>query len=203
VDMNDIIKEKREEQGLSQAALARMVGVESRQIRRYEAGDSHPTLPVAVKIAQALGISVDELAGLSTHRIDLSGHWWASWQTSKNREEVITAQEVDIRQQSDLLKIQTTTRGIAVEDGGYHWTGELRLWDNEVLIGWYAAADGGVRSKGSFYFVAHPHGIHMQGRWVGMSYDGKIQSGWGAIAQSEDDARRLIEHLKQQGGIDG
>lgn len=198
VDMGDIIKQKREELDLSQTALAKLVGVESRQIRRYEAGDSHPTLPIAAKIAQALGISVDELAGLDTHRVDLSGQWWASWQTSKDFEEVITAQEVEIRQQGDQLKIETTTRGIEVEEGGYHWKGELRLWDNEVLIGWYAADDGAVRSKGSFYFSVHPHGIHMKGRWVGMSYDGKIRTGWGAIGRTEADVRGLIEELKQE-----
>lgn len=198
VEMQAIIKEKREELGLSQAALAKQVGVEARQIRRYEAGESHPNLPIAVKIAQALGISVDELAGISSHRIDLSGNWWASWQTTKDFEEVITAQEIEIRQQGDHLKVETTTRGISVEDGGYHWKGELRLWGNEVLIGWYAAADGAVRSKGSFYFSVHPHGIHMTGRWVGMSYDGKIRTGWGAIGRSEDDVRGLIEQLKRE-----
>jgi hypothetical protein len=45
------------------------------------------------------------------------------------------------------------------EDGGYLWRGELRLWDNEILMGWYAANDGSVRSKGTMYFVMHPHGI--------------------------------------------
>jgi hypothetical protein len=33
-----------------------------------------------------------------------------------------------------------------------------RLWDNEVLMGWYAANDGSIRSKGTMYFVLHPHG---------------------------------------------
>jgi transcriptional regulator with XRE-family HTH domain len=198
VEMNEIIQEKREERGLSQAALGKLAGVEARQIRRYEAGESHPTLPVAVKIAKALGISVDELAGLATHRVDLAGSWWTSWQTSKDFEEVITAQEVEIRQQGEQLRIETTTRGIAVEDGGYHWKGELRLWDNEVLIGWYAAEDGAVRSKGTFYFTVHPHGVHMKGRWVGMSYDGSIRTGWGAIARSEAEARALIADLKQE-----
>jgi periplasmic divalent cation tolerance protein len=41
-------------------------------------------------------------------------------------------------------------------------------------MGWYAASDGSVRSKGTMYFVMHPHGIHASGRWVGLSYDGNI-----------------------------
>jgi hypothetical protein len=27
----------------------------------------------------------------------------------------------------------------ADEDGGYLWRGEPRLWDNELLMGWYGA----------------------------------------------------------------
>jgi hypothetical protein len=48
-----------------------------------------------------------------------------------------------------------------------------RLWDNEVLMGWYAANDGSIRSKGTMYFVLHPHGLNMSGRWTGLGYDGR------------------------------
>ena len=37
-------------------------------------------------------------------------------------------------------------------------------------MGWYAANDGSIRSKGTMYFVLHPHGLHMSGRWVGLGY---------------------------------
>ena len=47
-------------------------------------------------------------------------------------------------QERELITIQTLTRGISVEEGGYHWRGELRLWDQEVLMGWYTADDGSV-----------------------------------------------------------
>lgn len=46
-------------------------------------------------------------------------------------------------------------------------------------MGWYVADEGAVRSKGTMYFVLHQHGLHMVGRWVGLSYDGPIISGWG------------------------
>jgi hypothetical protein len=39
-----------------------------------------------------------------------------------------------------------------------------RLWDNEVLMDWYAANDGSIRPKGTMYFVLHPHGLNMS--WV-------------------------------------
>ncbi|GIH21489.1 helix-turn-helix transcriptional regulator [Rugosimonospora africana] len=198
MEMAEVLRQRRAELGMSQAELAAAAGVDKRQIRRYEAGEQQPVLSVAVAIAEALKISVGELAGIPSHRVNLSGDWWASWQTSKDGEEVITAQEVQFRQQMELISLQTITRGIDVEDGGYHWRGELRLWDNEILMGWYAANDGSVRSKGTMYFVLHPHGQAMQGRWVGISYDGKIVTGWGGMAHTEEEARAIIEELKAQ-----
>jgi hypothetical protein len=74
---------------------------------------------------------------------------------------------VEIKQEGSTLHIATLTRGLSVEEGGYHWSGELRLWDNEIVMGWYAANDGSIRSKGTMYFVVHPHGLSMSGRQVG------------------------------------
>ncbi|MDM4720350.1 helix-turn-helix transcriptional regulator [Micromonospora sp. WMMA1363] len=196
--MSEVLRRRRTELGMSQADLAAAAGVDRRQIRRYEAGEQQPVLSVAVAIANALDLAVGELAGIPSHKVNLSGEWWASWQTSKDGEEVITLQQVRFRQQGDLINVETATRGIAVEDGGYHWRGELRLWDNEILMGWYAADDGSVRSKGTMYFVLHPHGQHMAGRWVGVSYDGKIVTGWGAMARGEQEATDVIAELKQQ-----
>jgi transcriptional regulator with XRE-family HTH domain len=197
--MAEVLRRRRIELGMSQAELAEAAGVDKRQIRRYEAGEQQPVLSVAVAIAEALRISVGELAGIPTHRIDLTGDWWASWQTFKDQQEVITLQEVRFRQQGELINVETITRGLSIEEGGYHWRGELRLWDNEILMGWYAALDGGVRSKGTMYFVLHPHGQKMSGRWVGLSYDGQIVTGWGAMAHSGEEARGLIADLKERG----
>ena len=69
-------------------------------------------------------------------------------------------------------------------------------------MGWYAANDKSVRSKGTMYFTLHPHGQQLTGRWVGMSYDGAIVTGWGAMAHSEPDARALIGHLKLEEDLD-
>jgi hypothetical protein len=48
------------------------------------------------------------------------------------------------------------------------------------------------------YFVMHPHGIHATGRWVGLSYDGNIVTGWSSMARTEDEARELVGELKEQ-----
>jgi transcriptional regulator with XRE-family HTH domain len=201
MDMPEVIRRRRTELGLSQADLARAANVDQRQIRRYEAGEQQPVLSVAVAIADALKISVGDLAGVPTHRVQLSGEWWSAWQTYKDGAEIVTSQEVRVAQQADLLTLETITRGLPTEEGGYHWRGELRIWDNEVLMGWYAANDKSVRSKGTMYFALHTHGQQMIGRWVGMSYDGVVVTGWGSMAHSESDARALIDELKQRGDL--
>ncbi|SBW21139.1 hypothetical protein FDG2_1917 [Candidatus Protofrankia californiensis] len=201
--MSEVMRRRRAELGLSQADLATRVGVDRRQIRRYEAGEQQPLLSVGVAIAEVLGVSVAELLGRPTPRVDLSGLWWSAWQTFKDGDEIVTSQEVRIGdRQGDQMAIDALSRGsVTLEEGGYLWRGELRIWDNQVLMGWYAADDGSVRSKGTMYFVLHPHGINLTGRWVGLSYDGLIVTGWAATAKSDDEARALIEQLKQDGTL--
>jgi len=65
MEMSQVIRRRRAELGMSQADLGAAAGVDARQIRRYEAGQSQPTLSVAVAIADALGISLEELASNS------------------------------------------------------------------------------------------------------------------------------------------
>ena len=202
MELHDIIRQRRAELNMSQSDLAIKTGVDKRQIRRYESGDTQPSLPIAKAIANALGISIDELAGTDTHRIDLSGDWWACWQTWKDGVEIVNSHEVAIQQQGDRMTITGTTRGTqSYEDGGYIWEGELRLWDNEILMGWYVATEGAVRSKGTMYFVLHQHGVNMSGRWVGLSYDGPIITGWGAIAKTQDEVLNLMSQLQDKGAV--
>ncbi|QNE21917.1 helix-turn-helix transcriptional regulator [Kribbella qitaiheensis] len=198
----ELIRKRRTELRMSQAELAEKVGVGIRQIRRYEAGEQQPLLLVGVAIAEALKVSVTELAGATLlHRISLSGEWWMAWQTSQHGQEVITSQTVMLTQQGDLIHVKTNSRGsVTLDEGGYNWRGEMRLWDNKVLLGWYAAEDGAVNSKGTLYFVLHNHGINALGMWTGLSHDGNVVSGWGVLARSEDEARAQIAQLKKTVG---
>jgi transcriptional regulator with XRE-family HTH domain len=200
--IGEVLKRRRAELGMSQGELAAAAGVDARQIRRYEAGEQQPVLSVAVAIADALQISVGELAGIPKHKVDLTGDWYSGWQSYKDGRELIAVQAVRLKQQAELIQVETLARGRPVDDGGYHWRGELRLWDNEILMGWYASVDSSVRSKGTLYFVLHPQGRRMIGRWVGLSYDGKVITGWGAMAHSDDETRQLLAELLD-GGVPG
>jgi transcriptional regulator with XRE-family HTH domain len=55
------LKKLREKMGWSQAALAEHSGVPRPTIAHLEAGQANPTLAVALKVARALGTTVDEL----------------------------------------------------------------------------------------------------------------------------------------------
>lgn len=191
--MSEVMRERRAALSLSQAELAIAVGLDKRQIRRYELGEAQPTLPVAKALAQALGISIDELAGLGEQRLKITGDWWAAWQTAKDGVEVHTLQPVQLIQRGQDLEIRAIERSIEVQDGGYLWRGQLRLWDNEILMGWYAADDQAVRSKGTLYLVLHQHGQRMEGRWVGLSYDGPIETGRASLARNKDEAITILE----------
>jgi transcriptional regulator with XRE-family HTH domain len=194
MDMPEIIRTRRAQLGISQAELAKMAGLHVRQIARYEAGEQQPVLSVAVALAEALDIPLARLAGQITDDLDLSGPWWASWETFKEGVPRIDTHALEVHQRGERLFLDAD-RAIPVEEGSYRWRGELRLWDNEALMGWYRSTDAAVRSKGTMYLALHPHGTHAWGRWVGLSYDGLVITGWGAIARTRDQAHDLVQNL--------
>ena len=194
MDLGDIIRSRRNAIGLSQTELAKAAGVHVRQIARYEAGEQQPALSVAVALADALGFSIAQLAGQVSYELDLSGDWWCAWQTWKDGVPRIDTHPMEVHQRGELLQLDAD-RAVPVDEGSYQWRGELRLWDNEALMGWYRSTDGAVRSKGVLYLALHPHGTHAWGRWVGMSYDGLVVSGWGAMARTEAEAHKVVQDL--------
>lgn len=98
-------------------------------------------------------------------------------------------------QRGDLIEIEAITRGTPLDRGGYMWSGEMKVFDNEALIGFYTATEEAVRSKGSLYFSLHQHGQAATGRWVGLSFDGPIISGWASLARTREDVERLMDEL--------
>jgi hypothetical protein len=132
--------------------------------------------------------------------VTLDGRWWASWQTSRDGVEKIATQPVEIKQEGHVFQVAAVALGLRKEEGGYLWSGELRLWDNEILMGWYAANDGSVRSKGTMYFVLDALRSRMSGRWVGLGYDGEIMTGWATMGQTQEAAEETMGELLQGAG---
>jgi transcriptional regulator with XRE-family HTH domain len=194
-NFGEVLRRLRQDAGLSQAGLAAAAGIHLRQINRYESGEQQPALDVGMRLAAALGVSLDELAGGSSDHTKLDGMWWAAWQTFADGEQVIATQPVGLSQHGATVRIEALERSDENKRGGYLWRGELRLWDGQVLMGHYGAADGNVRSKGTMFFVLHAQGEHAHGRWVGLSYDGPVVSGHAVLARDQEEAKTVMNRL--------
>lgn len=71
-NIGNIIKYFRELKHLSQAKLAKQIGVSQRNVSYYESGDHIPPADVLKKLAFIFGISVDELVG--TKKVNSDGN---------------------------------------------------------------------------------------------------------------------------------
>ena len=114
--------------GLSQAQLADRAKVSLRQLARYEAGEQQPVLSAAVALADALGISLTQRAGQISYDLDLSGDWWAGWQTWKDGQPRVDTHTLEISQRGEVLQL-LAERATPLAEGSYRWQGELRLWE--------------------------------------------------------------------------
>jgi transcriptional regulator with XRE-family HTH domain len=197
--LGEVLREHRQRVGLSQADLAEAAGIHLRQIRRYESGEQQPVLSVAVRLADALGLTMNELTSRSGGHLNLTGRWWAGWQTFTHGDEVLATQPVEMEQHGLTVSIRALERSEENVRGAYVWTGELRVWDNQILMGWYTAVEENVRSRGTLFFVLHTQGGFMEGSWTGMSYVGPIVSGWAAIAHARDEVASVLERLRDRG----
>jgi hypothetical protein len=95
---------------MSQADLATRVGVDRRQCRRC---------PSPRRSRAPSAISIDELAGEDTHRVDLSGDWCACWQTVKDGAEVLNPHQITMRQRGDNVWRSSPSRAYPLDEGGY------------------------------------------------------------------------------------
>ena len=61
ITMNTKLRNRRLNVGLTQAEVARAVNIAEQAYQRYEYGKRDPAVPTAIKIAKALGCTVEEL----------------------------------------------------------------------------------------------------------------------------------------------
>jgi len=62
----------RKEKKISQGELAEKVGIHNNVLGRYERGEATPSVDMAAKIADALGVSLDYLIGKTDVELDMS-----------------------------------------------------------------------------------------------------------------------------------
>ncbi|NUP29907.1 MAG: helix-turn-helix transcriptional regulator [Nocardia sp.] len=195
----EAIRRARGRRRLSQRDLAVAVGVQLRQIGRYETGEQSPSLEIAVKLARVLQVPIAEIAGMTPSGIDLSGRWSAAWETQHDGVSRVEVHSLSVTQQGEILSLGAPEPG-AGKNGSFQWQGEVRIWDGESLVGWYRASDGLFGSKGTLYLALHPDGHLAWGGWWGQSFDGPMNRGWVTMARDEDQAAHAIDKLIETGG---
>src|SRR5215207_2467660 len=66
--LGERVRELRRERGLTLEALAERSGVSRAMISKVERGEKNPTLVVAAKVAEGLGVSLSQLVGFDERR---------------------------------------------------------------------------------------------------------------------------------------
>lgn len=199
--MSEVMKAKRNVLGLSQSKLAEIVGVTQRQIARYEAGEQQPVLGVAAAIANALGVSLSELAGEESPHPDLRGTWWSAWEQPGLARNPIAIDEIYIHQHEDTIRL-SPEGAVSATPAGHDWRGDLRMEERRVLVGSFRGGEAKVENKGTLYFVLDTENSRAQGRWVGLADDGSVATGWTSLARSQAEAREMVARLIGRGGSD-
>ena len=65
IPLGDKLRDLRNERNLSQAQLAKRIGVNSSTVALYETGDRLPSLPRLIALSRSLGVTTDYLLGVS------------------------------------------------------------------------------------------------------------------------------------------
>jgi transcriptional regulator with XRE-family HTH domain len=180
--LGEVMRRRSRALGLTQSVLAERAGVHVRQIRRYESGEQQPVLAVAARLAAALDVTLDELAGVAGPPTVVDGDWWAARQVRIDEHDVTVALPVRLTQHGSTIELEGLERGA--------WRGELRLWSGPTLTGWYAGAD--VRSRGTMLLLLRDDGRVADGRWVGVAAGGSIVTGAAALARTREEAQGAI-----------
>jgi len=66
--LGERVKELRRSRGLTLEGLAEISGVSRAMISKLERGEKNPTLVVAAKLAEGLGVTLSRLAGMEERR---------------------------------------------------------------------------------------------------------------------------------------
>jgi len=181
--VGEVVQARRHELGLTQTRVASAAGIPLDLYQRYESGEAELPLATAAVLADALDISLAVLAGTEARSIDFSGRWWATWQSGRLR-----PSEADFHM-VDGLRVGNR---VLLDSG---WRGELEVFGNEVLIGWYRPPGQGTRSRQGIFLWVPAGGDYLYGRWTGVADNNTVTSGWCVLARDEVRSREVFESL--------
>ena len=184
----DLIRRRRAELGISVDQLAQVLGVDARQIRRYETGESQPSLQGARLLARELKITIDELAGGDP---TYTGRWWARWSGLPDSPE--QTGPVELVHQGSRVTVAPATDPDLTDV--FPWRSECHA-EPRGLVGWYIIDHPNHRSRGTLLLQFDKHTLG--GDWVHLSLTG-LKTGSIALARTPEAAEtrlRAVEAAK-------
>ena len=131
--------------------------------------------------------------------IDVSGTWYAAWQTSIDGTQNINTEEVKLAQKGKTVRILNVEKSPENPEGGYLWTGQLQFLHGSSLMGWYSAKEEeNNASRGMLYFsYASPRKTFI-GKWVGAAYDGALITGFVILMKDREKAKaQLLDFISK------
>ncbi len=181
--MSEVIRRRRQELRMSQAELAKQAGTDARQIRRYEAGEVQPSFPQAKAIAEALEISLDELAG-GLPLQGMVGPWWLAMKEPGGSNPISARIEV----------VQAAGEYQAFQDGVDEESGLPPKWrmslrrerDRGLLCSFTDIGTIGVA-------VLAPMSPGWAGRWISLDMPANQGSGLIALSRVPEDLPYLLD----------
>jgi transcriptional regulator with XRE-family HTH domain len=181
--VGEVMQARRRELGLTQTRTANTAGLPVDVYQRYESGEAEPSLAAAAAICAALDISLATLAGTQPRPVNFSGQWWASWQGG-----------IDDRALTDLHTVNAVRAGsFLLFDNA--WRGQVQIFNNETLIGWYRPSGGVTRTRQSVFLWLPANGDYLYGRWTGVAANNTIITGWCVLARDEVTSRDVLTRL--------
>lgn len=181
---SEVIARRRTELGLTQAQLGQRVGTDPRNIRRYESGESVPTLGVAQSIAQALGITLDELAGGTP---TFAGLWWSTWEGLAT--DTLTG-PINFVHHGRTVDVNPIAPGDSAQsDESLQWRSSL-LADGDDLLGWFDLHSPDVSARGTLQL--RRRGELITGTWVKISLRSGMSTGSIGLGRTREAAAEAV-----------
>lgn len=131
--------------------------------------------------------------------INVSGDWYAAWQTSVNGRQVLNTEQLVIKQRGKTVTIENCERAPENPDGGYLWHSKLQFYHGRNLMGWYfPKKEENNTSKGIMFMTYFSPMRLFIGKWSGCGYDGELENGFLVFAKSRESAKNKLDELVNQ-----
>ena len=121
--------------------------------------------------------------------IDVTGEWYAAWQTSVDGQELLNSEHLKMEQKGKTLRIWNTERSPENPKAGYLWEGQMQFLQGRNVMGWYfSKKQENNASKGMLYLTYLSQRKQFFGKWVGTAYDGELVNGYVVISKDRSSA---------------